>query len=336
MKRDVSFGLLFVLVCVLGLLGSVPAAVAATTERVSVASDGTQGNGYSYGPSISGDGRFVAFWSVADNLVVGDSNGASDVFVHDCQTGETTLVSVASDGTQGNAYSQAASISADGRFVVFTSYASNLVPGDTNGARDVFVHDQGVVSCALTVTTSGNGTGTVDLSPPGGVYDEGTTVTLTAQPSPGSFFDHWEGDLTGSANPETILMDGNETVVAYFIRQYTLTVKSAPISGLSITSDKPGTTDYAPVCDAQEVVSLIAPPTACVDGKVCDFDRWYVDNVPQPKDQLELQLIMEANHSALAQYDWRLPGDVTGDCEVNVLDMIFVRNHVRTSCPECE
>jgi Tol biopolymer transport system component len=112
------------------------------TTRVSVASDGAQGNGPSWGPSISGDGRFVAFESRASNLVPGDTNDTTDVFVHDRLTGQTMRVSVASDGREGNSYSWLARISADGRFVVFTSDASNLVPGDTNGTWDVFVHDR--------------------------------------------------------------------------------------------------------------------------------------------------------------------------------------------------
>src|SRR5690606_11863360 len=104
--------------------------------------DGTQADRNSLVPSISADGRFVAFQSVATNLVPGDTNGNNDVFVHDRQTGVTQRVSVASDGAQGNGISTTASISADGRFVAFQSAASNLVPGDTNGATDVFVHDR--------------------------------------------------------------------------------------------------------------------------------------------------------------------------------------------------
>jgi len=302
------------------------------TTRVSVAAGGDEGNNSSGYPSISGDGRFMAFYSSASNLVAGDTNGERDVFVHDRQTGQTTRVSVASGGDGGNGMSGNPSVSADGAFVAFESMANNLVPGDTNAGQDIFVHERGLI---LTVTTSGSGTGTVDLSPRGGVYEEDTTVTLTAHPSPDSVFDDWDGDLSGSLNPETILMDGHKTVVACFIRPV-LTVISAPIDALSITGGKPGTTDYTANCDDQEVVSLIAPPTACVNGKVGNFDRWYVDNVPQPKDQLTVQVTLDANHTALAQYDWRLPGDVTGDCIVNVLDMIFVRNHARTSCPECE
>ena len=112
------------------------------TERVSVSSDGTQGNRYSYNPSISADGYYVTFESFASNLVLSDTNDAEDIFVRDLLTGQTSLVSVASDGTQGNSDSRWPSISADGRYVAFDSYASNLVLSDTNGYIDVFVHDR--------------------------------------------------------------------------------------------------------------------------------------------------------------------------------------------------
>jgi len=112
------------------------------TERVSIASSGAQGNSGSYDPSISADGRLVAFYSYASYLVPGDTNGCHDVFVHDRQTGATERVSVDSSGVQGNGSSYSPSISADGRFVAFISGASNLVPWDTNGLDDIFVHDR--------------------------------------------------------------------------------------------------------------------------------------------------------------------------------------------------
>jgi Tol biopolymer transport system component len=115
------------------------------TSRVSIASDGAQANPHSRfpsgDPSISADGRFVAFHSGANNLVAGD-NFFADVFVHDRQTGQTSQVSVASDGAQGDRDSLAPSISADGRFVAFHSEGANLVMDDTNGVADVFVHDR--------------------------------------------------------------------------------------------------------------------------------------------------------------------------------------------------
>jgi Tol biopolymer transport system component len=113
------------------------------TSRVSVASDGTQGNEGSFNISISADGRYVAFSSNASNLISGDTNAVSDLFLHDRQTGQTSRVSVASDGTQGNDHSSWPSISANGRYLAFASDASNLVSDDTNGFQDVFVHDRG-------------------------------------------------------------------------------------------------------------------------------------------------------------------------------------------------
>ncbi|MBX3059677.1 MAG: PD40 domain-containing protein, partial [Anaerolineae bacterium] len=112
------------------------------TSRVSVASDGTHGNSYAAYPSISADGRYVTFVSDSSNLVSGDTNGSADIFVHDRQTAQTSRVSVASDGSQANSFSELPSISADGRHVVFSSEASNLVSDDTNGYWDIFVHDR--------------------------------------------------------------------------------------------------------------------------------------------------------------------------------------------------
>jgi hypothetical protein len=117
-----------------------------TTERISVSSSGTPGNYGSYYPSVSADGRYVAFWSYATNLVADYTNPASaQVFVRDRLAGTTELVSVSSAGVQGNGYSgyyMNVSISADGRYVAFSSLANNLVSGDTNASWDVFVRDR--------------------------------------------------------------------------------------------------------------------------------------------------------------------------------------------------
>jgi Tol biopolymer transport system component len=149
------------------------------TTRVSVNSSGNQGNGQSAFPAISADGRFVAFPSVATNLVGGDSNESSDVFVHDRQTGETTRVSVNSSGNQGNDYSgflgnHDTSLSADGRFVAFVSRANNLVPGDTNGAEDVFVHDR---ACRTTMRVNVDSFGNQGNGQSGGFFN---TTSLSA------------------------------------------------------------------------------------------------------------------------------------------------------------
>jgi hypothetical protein len=128
---------------VAGVLGSAALATPSSrTTRVSVNSNGVQGDGLSAVAAISADGRFVAFHSEAKNLVAGDTNGAIDVFVRDRKTDKTTRVSVNSHGKQGNGDSLFPSISADGRFVTFQSVATNLVGGDTNHVVDSFVRDR--------------------------------------------------------------------------------------------------------------------------------------------------------------------------------------------------
>ncbi len=112
------------------------------TSRVSVTPSGQQAQGNSNYSSISADGRFAAFSSTASNLVSGDTNSTGDIFVHDRQTAAIERVSVSSNGEQANSISISLSISADGRFVAFSSYASNLVSGDTNNMEDIFVHDR--------------------------------------------------------------------------------------------------------------------------------------------------------------------------------------------------
>jgi Tol biopolymer transport system component len=126
------------------------------TTRVSVATDGTQATRYSRYPAISADGRYVAFVSDANDLVANDTNQSDDVFVHDCVTNTTTRESVANGGMQGNAGSAEVSMSADGRYLAFTSWATNLVPGDTNGRPDAFVRDRlAGVTTRVSVATSG-------------------------------------------------------------------------------------------------------------------------------------------------------------------------------------
>jgi len=117
-----------------------------TTTRVSVDSAGAQSNGKSCCASISGDGRFVGFASMASNLVAGDTNNAEDVFVHDRQTGATTRVSTSSAGVQGNSYSGGLSLNHDGRYVAYSSWATNLVAGDTDNGIDVFLHNRQIGS----------------------------------------------------------------------------------------------------------------------------------------------------------------------------------------------
>jgi Tol biopolymer transport system component len=112
------------------------------TQRVSVSSTQAQANDSSFEPSVSADGRYVAFQSFATNLVTNDTNGHEDIFVRDVLGGTTTRVSVSGAGAQANSVSRLPMISGNGRYVVFLSWASNLVVGDTNAQPDVFVHDR--------------------------------------------------------------------------------------------------------------------------------------------------------------------------------------------------
>ena len=120
------------------------------TRRISVASGGAEADARAFDrstrrsffmsrPFLSADGRYAAFTSRASNLVPDDRNGVSDVFVHDLLTGLTARVSVSADGAEADGASFVSGISGDGSVVAFTSLAGNLVPGDTNGRRDVFV-----------------------------------------------------------------------------------------------------------------------------------------------------------------------------------------------------
>jgi len=113
------------------------------TTRVSVDSTGGQADGASWWPpAVSSDGRIIAFSSDAGNLVTGDNNSKSDIFVHDRQTGATTRISVDSAGTQATGGdSRTPILSMDGRHVVFHSLATNLVAGDTNALADIFVRN---------------------------------------------------------------------------------------------------------------------------------------------------------------------------------------------------
>ncbi|MHB0915347.1 MAG: TolB family protein [Thermoleophilia bacterium] len=111
------------------------------TELVSAAVDGASGNGDSFGPAVSADGRHVVFHSQATDLVAGDTNGVTDVFAWDMRDGSIVRVSELEGGIGGNSDSYNAAISADGALVVFVSAADNLVSGDANDMEDIFIRD---------------------------------------------------------------------------------------------------------------------------------------------------------------------------------------------------
>lgn len=132
---------------------------AATPTRASVSSADVEGAAGSLDSSISADGRYVTFYSDAPNLVADDTNGSSDIFVRDRVSGTTTRVSVATGGVQSNGWSYGPSISPDGRYVAFASDSTNLVPGDTNGKYDAFLHDRVTGSTERISVSSGEAQG---------------------------------------------------------------------------------------------------------------------------------------------------------------------------------
>jgi hypothetical protein len=152
-----------------------------TITRVSVRSDGTQGVGLNETPRISANGRFVAFMSTMA-LAPEDTTAClgiecRDIYVHDLVSGDTTLVSVATDGTQANRYSWHPAISGDGRYVAFESGATNLVPDDTNGAFDIFVRDRVAgTTTRVSVATGGRQSGGGRLP---SISDDGQVVLFT-------------------------------------------------------------------------------------------------------------------------------------------------------------
>ncbi len=150
-----------------------------TTEIVSVDSFGNLGDGDSRAPAISADGRFVAFESAATNLVLGDTNGHHDVFVRDRQDGITTRVSVDSSGVQGNGDSVNPSITGDGRWVVFTSSATNLVSGDTMGSDDIFLRDR-VAATTQRVSVDSGGREANGQSADAWISADGSRVVFTS------------------------------------------------------------------------------------------------------------------------------------------------------------
>jgi len=146
---------------------------------VSSSASGVQGDAYSFDPSVSSDGSKVAFTSTSDNLVTGDTNTSNDIFVKNLTTGAVTLVSTTSAGVQANNHSGSASISADGSKVAFVSYADNLVAGDSNGQRDIFVKDLNTGALTL-VSSSSAGVKGNDFSEMPSISADGTKVVFAS------------------------------------------------------------------------------------------------------------------------------------------------------------
>ncbi len=153
-----------------------------TTERISVATNGAQGNSDSYYGTITPDGRYVLFTSEASNLVANDTNSAPDAFVRDRVTGVTERVSVSSSGaeTASFSFSVSGTISSDGRLVSFDSSSNNLVPLDTNNVVDAFVHDR-VTGITQRVNLSSSGQEAASDSENSSISADGRYVVFTSE-----------------------------------------------------------------------------------------------------------------------------------------------------------
>lgn len=149
-------------------------------ERVSVSSTGVQGEHWSSLGSISADGRYVAFHTMANNFLDIDQNDTkADVFVHDRQAKSTTLVSMSSNGTQGNESSSDADISANGRYVAFSSWARNLAP-EASGYGDVYVHDRQTKQ-TVQISVASDGTPADEYSGSPSISDDGRFVAFSSK-----------------------------------------------------------------------------------------------------------------------------------------------------------
>lgn len=209
-------------------------AAGGTTERVSVDGSGGQANGLSVEPSISSNGRFVSFTSLASNLVAGDTNGAGDIFVRDRLAGTTERVSVDGTGVEGNSDSVDSALSADGRIVVFESFARNLVANDTNLATDILLRDrQAGTTVRVSVSTAGEEGNVPSVEP--GVSGDGSVVAFASFAS-----NLVDGDANGASDA--------------FVHQPRLAVQSAsetvPPGGTVSTDGADGVTAGDPVATA--------------------------------------------------------------------------------------
>lgn len=175
-------------------------------ERVSIFLGNGQANNASRKPAVSGNGRFIAFHSQADNLVSNDTNGYSDIFIHDRDTSETTRVSVSSTGEEANNASWFPTISGDGRYVAFESVASNLVTNDTGG-NDIFVHDRDTGQTSLASLSTDGEQFTVSRNP--ALSEDGSIVTFSSYGQGGYFSQIYARNLvTGQTQMLSVSPDG--------------------------------------------------------------------------------------------------------------------------------
>lgn len=245
-------GILFLLLVSLPGPGAALAHAPGVTERVSIDSNGVEGNsesGFLSPPAISGDGRFVAFDSTATNLLPG-GNLPFNIFVHDRLTGATEMVSVSSRGRQGEGLSSFPDLSADGRFVAFDSDAENLARGDRNGITDVFRHDRQTGETILVSLSSAGEQGSASSHAP-------------AISADGNF-------IVFHANSPLVPEDTNETTDVYLrdVQAGTTTLVSVAADGAAGN----GTSFIQDISGDGSVVVFVSSATDLIPNDVEDTD----------------------------------------------------------------
>lgn len=224
-----------------------------SVSRVSVSSSGAQANGYSSFPRVSGDGRFVAFLSDASNLISGDGNGVTDAFLHDRNSGATIRVSGTSTGADGNAAAASVAVSDNGQLIAFSSSASNLVSGDTNGVQDVFVLDR----TAGTLVRISVGSG--------GIQGNGHSGTVTLS---------GDGRFVGysSAASNLVAGDGNGLADVFVHDRQTGTTKRIVSSYFAATPTHPNRASLSPSLSRDG--SLVIFESASGELELGDTNGW--------------------------------------------------------------
>jgi len=235
------------------------------TTRINVSSNGEQANGDSSSPALSADGRYVTYYSFATNLVPGDTNKTADIFVYDTQTGKTTRVSVDSYGKQANNYGDSPAISGDGRYIAFESDAANLVPGDTNKKRDIFVYDM------LTKKTTRASVGSK------GEQGNGRSYTVAVSEN-GRYFT-FESEATN-------LVSGDTNGVWDIFRYDMVTKKTTRVTLDSNAHQTNGFSYYPSISEDGRYVAYYSEATNLVSGDTNNFPDIFVTRVPVDEDQI--------------------------------------------------
>gem|GEM_PF-961074 len=250
--NDASYEFRFVTIDADGNEGSAFAAPAATKSgvyisRITSPPDGSVLSGGSDSADVSDDGRYVVYASDAANLTAGDTNGFSDIFLYDRVTEETRLISRGPGGAQADGQSLAPVISGDGRWIAFSSEASNLVVGDMNGVSDIFLYDRSL-------------DGQSEFDAPGN-----TALTRISLSS---------GEPDGDSHAPAINADGS--IVAFGSEAANLLAEDADTNGDIYVYDRPhGTLTLASVStDGVKSDGFSGAPSISADGKRVVFESY--------------------------------------------------------------